>query len=118
MSVLLQHRANRSIDTVPFPEELFERGLAVRREPVEALVAFVLLAPLTGEESLAFEPAEQGIERALVDRQPVLVERLAQRVAVLLFAQRGEYREDQAAAPQLEAEIVEGIGARGHRWSH
>ena len=53
-------------------------------QAVETLIALSLFAPLADEQALAFEPSEQRIERALVDSQPVIAKKLAERVAILL----------------------------------
>ena len=84
-------------------------------ESIEALLALVLLAPLAGEEALRLEPSQQRIERPFVDRQAALGERLAQRVAVVLGAELAEHGEHQAAAPQLEAQVLEESGLGGVR---
>ena len=51
----------------PFALELPQRGFAIAREAVEALVALVFFAPDAGQQPLAVEPAQHRIEGALVD---------------------------------------------------
>src|SRR5262245_42725344 len=105
MVSLLENSCDRRIDAAPLGEQLRQHLLAVLRQAVEALVAFAFLAPLARQEPLRLEPPEQWVERAFVDREPVLAEELAQRVAVLLGAERGQHRHDQAAAAQFEAKV-------------
>jgi hypothetical protein len=98
---------------LPLGQELLQDDLALAREAVEALPALVLLAPLAGQQPLVLEPAQQRVQRALVDVQPVLGQRLAQRVAVLLGPQRGQHGQHQAAPPQLQPQVLERLGAHG-----
>src|ERR1700730_16432123 len=106
---LLENRVQRCIDALPLGEELLQHQPAVGRQLVKALVPFVFLAPLAGEQSLAFEPAKQGVQRPLVDAQSKVAERVSQRVAVRVRPERGEDSETQASAAELEAEILEYI---------
>ena len=56
----------------------------------------------------------QRIQRSFVDRQAALGQGLAQRVAVVLGAELAEDGQHQAAAPQLEAQVLEqGLVVRG-----
>src|ERR1700722_19773423 len=80
----------RRVERLPLPEQRREDRGPVRREPVEPLAALVFLAPLTHQETLALEPAQQRVERTLVDLQPLVGQRLAQGVAVAFGPQGGE----------------------------
>ena len=62
-----------------------------------------------GEHALRLEPAQERIERAFLDRHAALGQGLAQRIAVLHFAQLREDGEDQCAAAQFAFEL--GCGA-------
>src|SRR5205809_7719989 len=95
-----ENGVQRRSDLPPLLEQLVEKRPSVSRQQVVTLVPLALLAPLALQESLRLEPAQQGIERALVHDEALLRERLAQRVAVLLVAELGEHRHHQAAAPQ------------------
>src|SRR5262245_23780918 len=83
----------RAVDALPLRQQLLQDRLAVARQAVETLPAFLLLAPLAREQPLALEAPQERVERALVDREAVLLEGLAQRVAVVLTAQLGEHRQ-------------------------
>src|SRR6185369_17750499 len=100
-----QDPVQRIADSLPLGDQLAEQSLALRREPVEALVALVFLAPRAGQKPLRLEPAQERVEGPLVDRESMLVERLAQRVSVALVLQLGQDRQDEAAAAQLEAQV-------------
>src|SRR5436305_14643360 len=97
-SVLREQPAERRADRGPFGVEAGEDRLALGGEAVEALVA-PFLAPFAGQQALRLEPAQQGVERALLDRQARFFERVAQGVAVPLLAQGSEHGEDERAAP-------------------
>jgi len=53
MTLLLHYGAQRRIQAVPLGQQLLENLLALAGEPVKALVALVLVAPL--EQTLAFQ---------------------------------------------------------------
>ena len=72
------------VDAVPLGEELGEDGFSLRGEPVEPLVSFVFFPPLAGEKLLRFEAAKEGVEGAFFDRQALVGEGLAERIAVVL----------------------------------
>jgi len=110
---MVQDFVKRVVDGVPLGEEEGEGGFALLGEPVEALVAFVFFAPLAGEEALGFEAAEEGVEGAFLDGEAFVGEGFAEGVAVMLGAELGEDRDDQAAAPEFEAEGVEELGFWG-----
>src|SRR5579871_5405409 len=74
---LLQNSVERCVDGLPLFQQLFQDQLALLREPVKTLVAFVLFAPLAGEQPLGFQPAQQRIERAFINGQPLVVQGLA-----------------------------------------
>src|SRR5436305_11720151 len=103
-SVLREQPAERRADRGPFGMEAGEDRLAVGGEAVEALVA-AFLAPFAGQQALRFEAAQQGIERAFLDRKPRFVEQVAQRVAVSFLAKRGEHGQDERAPAELDAQL-------------
>src|SRR6185503_15302088 len=77
------------------------------------LFALVFLAPFARQQALRLEPAKQRVQSALVDLEPELRERIAQRVAVVLRAQLREHGDRQRSAAQLETQLVDELG--GHR---
>src|SRR5512140_188634 len=109
MSGSLENAAERIVDAIPLGVQLLEHRAAGGREPVEALVAAIGLAPFALEQSLRLEAPQQGIERALVDVEATLRKGLAQRVAVLLRTQGGQRREHQAPAAKLHAKRLEDL---------
>src|SRR5215469_541776 len=86
---LLENAGDRGVDGVPLVQQSGENLFALRREAIEALVAFFLFAPFTEEQALGLEPAEERVKRTLVDLEAALVEVLAQRVAVVFPAELG-----------------------------
>src|SRR5579862_586308 len=111
-SCLRDDAVERRVNAAQLVRKLFVHLLARGQQPVETLAALVLLAPLTAQEPLAFEPPQQRVERALVDLQPGFFQGLAQRVAVPLGPKLIEDCERQAPSPQLEPQVLEGSGAR------
>src|SRR6186997_2519264 len=103
ISVVLENAGQGSVDAAPLRLELGDDARACRGEAVEALLALVFLAPLTGEQALGFQAPEEGIERALVDREASIREGLPERVAVVLAAELAEDGQHQRATPELEA---------------
>jgi uncharacterized protein len=97
---------------VQLGRELFEDLLARRGQPVEALLALILLAPLAHEKPLALEPAQERVERSLVDLEPRLFERFPQRVPVSLGSQLREDRQREAPPPDLQPQVLEKAGTR------
>jgi len=73
MGRLRENVGQRFIDASPFGEQLGKHPRAVVGQPVEAFVAPGLFAPLADEQALDLQPAQQGVERAFVDGQPVLI---------------------------------------------
>jgi hypothetical protein len=69
---------------------------------VEALVALVLFAPLAEQQPLGFESAKKRIKSALLDVHTMVRERLAERVAVVLFTELDEDGQDNTAPSELE----------------
>ena len=80
----LHNPVQRCVDALPFGQQLLEHLRALGRKAVEALVAAALLAPLAGQQPLGLEPPQQRIERAFVDLEAQLGQRLAKGVAVVL----------------------------------
>ncbi len=84
-------------------------GLAVGRQSVEALLALVLLAPRAVQQALALQAPQERVERVLLDVHPLLPERLAQRIAVVLGPQAGQDGDDERATTQLQAQVLQGL---------
>jgi hypothetical protein len=103
-----------SVDALPLDKKLLENFFAVFRENVEALVAFVFLAPFADEQPLRFEPAKEGIESAFIDGHAMLGECFAEGVAVLFGAKLGEDSKDEAAASEFESNVFKEIGVESH----
>jgi len=103
--MLREDCVERRVDLPPLVEQLREHFGAVFREAVEALGALFLLAPLALEETLRLESAQQRVERPFVDLEALFRKGFAQRIAVLLGAQRGEDGEHQRPASQLEPQV-------------
>src|ERR1700722_12182581 len=104
MSGLLQNAVERVVDAAPFVQKQREDFGAAGREAIKTFVALIFFAPLAEQQALRFEAAQQRIERAFVDNQAVVLERLAQCVAVLLGPQLRQNGDDQAAATKFEAQ--------------
>lgn len=103
--------ADRGVDALPFGQQLGEDGLAFGGEAVEAFVAFFVLAPFADQQALGFEAAEQWVEGAFVDVHAVLGESFAEGVTVLLGTEGGKDGENEAAAAEFQAKVIEGFGA-------
>ena len=99
----------RAASSSPHCSSSRARTLAVRRQPVEPLGPPVLLAPLAVQQALGLEPAQQRVERVLLDVHPLLAERLAKRIAVVLGPQLSEHRDDDGASTQLETQVLEAV---------
>src|SRR6266849_361738 len=108
----------RRINTLPFGEKLFEHQLAVSGQNVKALVALILFAPFAHQQALGLQAAQERIESAFVNLHAMLAQRLAKCVAVLLGAELRETRQDQRAAAQLHANVLEKVGFDGHTVHH
>ena len=104
--MLRENAIQRRVDASPFGEQLRQHLRASLRQPVEAFIALRVLPPLADQEPLGFEPAQQRVQRAFVHCQPVLGEQLAEGVAVPLLPQRRQHGHREAAAPELEAEVL------------
>src|SRR5215831_7716925 len=90
---LVENSVDRPLDLPPLALEQFEHAQAGRAQSVEALLASTFLSPLADQEPLRLEPLQQRVERALLDAESLALQRLPQRVAVLLGAklrERGE----------------------------
>ena len=96
---------------MPLVQKPGENLLAIGRKAVEALVALVFFAPLAYQQPLRFEPAKQGVKRALVDLKASLGEVLAERVAVVLLAKLSEHCERQTAPAKLQAKVSKRFSA-------
>src|SRR5690348_11590079 len=77
----------RVVQRAPLVQQLLQNRAALRRKPIETLLALVFLAPFARQQTLRLEPAKQRVQRAFVDLEAEVGERLAQRVAVVLRAQ-------------------------------
>ena len=91
---------------------------AIARKAVEPLVALFFLAPLAYEQALGFQAPQQRIERAFVDVQAALCERLAQRVSLILLVKLGKHRQGQAAAAKFQAKVFEEVFCDCHAVPH
>lgn len=80
-----------------------EDGFPFFREAVEALVPFILFAPLADQQTLDLEAAEQRVKSVLIDVETMIVERFSEGVAVVFVTEFGEDGEDEAATAQFEA---------------
>ena len=89
------------VDLLPVGEERLQYRSPIGRQPVEALVAILLLAPFADEQPLIFEPSQQWIEGAFLDVQAAVRQRLLQRVSVVLDSQLGEHGHHEATAAEL-----------------
>src|SRR6185503_7119288 len=96
---LLENPIHRRIEALPLGAQPLQRVCAFGREAIEPLVPFVFFAPLADQQTLALETPEQRIQRALVDRQAEVRERLAKCIAVVLGFELRENRQNQATAP-------------------
>jgi hypothetical protein len=101
--------ADGALNGFPLSQQLSEHVGPQRRDPVETLVALVLFAPLAYQQPLGLEPAQQRVERALLDLDALIGERLAQCVSVVLLPELSKHGEDQRSAPELQAKIVEDV---------
>src|SRR5690348_12668535 len=107
MTVLLEDAFDGGVDGAPLREQLPQDAFAVAGQPVEALVALVLLAPLAHQQSLGLQAAQRRVEGAFVDAHAVGGQGLPEGVAVLLAAQLGQHRQAQGSPAQLQAEVLE-----------
>ncbi len=88
---------------MPLGEQLIQSLLALARDAVKTLLSLFFLAPFAGQQALAFQPSQQWIQRAFIDGEAMLSQRLTQRVTVLLVAQRCHDRHHQEPAAEFEA---------------
>ena len=102
------------VDVVPLLEQMGQDLLAFGGEAIEALVAFLLFAPLADEEALGFEASQEWIEGAFVDDQAMIGEVFAERVAVMLLPELREDGESKTAAPELEPKVFKDVFGEGH----
>src|SRR6267143_805898 len=109
---LLNNPLQRRIQAVPFLEQLLEDARPVLREAVKPFVALIFLAPFAFEQALGFQPPQQGIQRALLNLHPLIRQRFAQCVAVMLFAKLRQHRNDQRPATQFHPQVFEEVGVR------
>ena len=78
-----------------------------RAQAIEALLSPAFVPPFADQETLRLEPLQQRIQRALLDDEPLTLQRLAQRVAVLLGPELSEHGQREAAAAQLLAKRLD-----------
>src|SRR6185437_1953708 len=90
----------------------------VVRKSVKPLIALFFLTPLAHQQPLAFQAPQQRIERAFVDLEAVLRERLAECVAVMLLPQLRQYSQREAAATKFKAKVFEDVFCQGHAVPH
>src|SRR5580700_4992723 len=109
LRLLSKNFFQRGVNALPLDCQLFENQLAVGRKTVETFVALVLFPPLAYQQALSLEAAKQWVERAFVDGHAMVGEGFAQRVTVMLDAQRSQHREGKAAAAKFLAEVLEAV---------
>src|SRR4029077_2718726 len=102
-----QHPLQGCIDALPFGEQLPKDLFACVGEDIEALVALVFFPPFADQQALGLEAPKEGIEGALVDGHTVLGKGFAEGVAVLFGVELGQDGEDERAAAELEAKVLE-----------
>ena len=100
--------ADHARERAPLGRQFLRQLLALHARLVIAPGPAVLDAPRALEQSLRFEPAEQGIEGALVYLEALVREQLLEGVAVLLVPQLDEDRQHQGAPAEFEGEAVAG----------
>ena len=104
---MIDDALKRRMDAAPLLEKLLQDPSSRGRKAIEALVALVLFSPFANQQSLRFQPPEQRVQRTFVNHQTIVGERFTERVAVLLGFELGEYRDNQAAPPELEPQGIE-----------
>ena len=102
-------RANEVIDAYVADVRL-QRAAALGAQRVIAPRRAGVDAPFAAEQALAFEPAQQRVQRAFLDHHAALAERLPQFVAVAGRTQLRQHREHQHAAAEFEFEFFDGVG--------
>ena len=94
---------------MPLREQLLQDHLAVTGEEIKPFVALFFFSPFADEQALAFQPPQQRVQRAFVDGHAPFCKGLSQCVAVLLLAQRGQHRQHQRAAAQLQPQVFKQV---------
>jgi hypothetical protein len=107
LSLVVHDPGEGFVQLLPLDAEAFEDVFSDGRELIKAFVSFILFAPDAYEEALRFEAAEQGVKGVFVDFESEIGEGFAEDVAILFGAKLGEDCEDERAAAQFEAEVVE-----------
>src|ERR1700729_2428553 len=105
----LKNSIQRYVDAFPFVQQLLENLLADRRQAIEALVALIFFAPLTYQQALGFQAAQERVERTFVDSQAVVGQGLAQGVAILFGSEWSQDCNDQAPAAELQLQVLEQV---------
>src|SRR6266851_2017045 len=108
----LNNPLQRRIQAVPFLEQLLEDARPVLRKAIKPFVALVFLAPFAFQQALGFQPTQQRIQGALFDLHALVRQRLAQRIAVMLFAKLRQHRNDQRPAAEFHPQVFEKVGVR------
>ena len=110
--VRLDDAGEGGVDLVELGQELFQDLATFPGELVKPFLPVVFLAPLAFEEALGFETPEKWIQGAFVDLDAEGGELLPESVAVMFPAELGEDGDDEEAATELEAKIIEEIQVR------
>src|SRR6185503_15629517 len=110
----IEDAGDGGVNRVPLVQQTSQNLFAFRRESVEALIAFVLFAPLTRQQTLSFQAAEKRVKSALVNLQAALSQVLAERVAVVLLPKLCQDGKREAAPAELESEIFKRTFSYGH----
>ena len=100
----------RGINSAPFLQQLRENRPTLSGQRVETLVAFILLAPFAGQQTLRFQTPQKWIKRALINIQPMRGEGFAQGITVVLNSQLNQYSQSQASSSQLQPQLFKQIG--------
>src|SRR5262249_52207898 len=67
------------------------------------------------EQFLAFQAAQEGVQRVFIDGEAAVRQRFRQGVAVIFGAELGQHGQHQAAAAQLQTEVFEKIWVHERR---
>src|SRR5690349_24861978 len=105
---LLEELFHGVVEAPPAGGQLTVEPAAGGAQDVVATRRALARAPLADQDALCLEPAQQGIEGALLDRHAAGRQGLPQLVAVAQRAQLGQGCEDDHAAAQLQLQLLEG----------
>src|SRR6516225_9139003 len=109
LPLAIQNETQRMRLAGPFLHQLLQDLPAFARKPVIALVAVVLFAPLAGQQSLRFQPADQRIKSPFIDLHAARRKCLTQRVAIVFRAKLPQNGQNQRSAPQLRTKTLQPV---------